>query len=194
MINYRLLDEAFCFYAGSGFDRVETPWLVSKPTSNITKPAAAEDCIVQYNDKALVGSGEQGFLYQMIKGYLPPGRFQTITPCFRVEEQDLWHLKAFMKLELIDTKDTSPSTLDYFIGSALEFFGSKLGKYKNELIVVPINTGGGEKLSGEGIQKDIVFRGIELGSYGIREHKYLKWVYGTGLAEPRFSNVLQSII
>lgn len=67
------------------------------------------------------------------------------------------------------------------------FFGSKLGKYKSDLVVIPQNVA-------SGIQKDIVFRGIELGSYGIREHKYLKWVYGTGLAEPRFSNVLQTII
>lgn len=122
MINYRLLDEAFCFYAGKEFDRVETPWLVSKPVSSITKPVTAEDCIVEYNDKSLVGSGEQGFLYQMIKGYLPPGKFQTITPCFRVEEQDLWHLKAFMKLELIATKNVSTDTLDYFIDCALQFF------------------------------------------------------------------------
>jgi hypothetical protein len=35
--------------------------------------------------------------------------------------------------------------------------------------------------------------GIELGSYGIREHDNLKWVFGTGLAEPRLSKVLRLI-
>ena len=33
----------------------------------------------------------------------------------------------------------------------------------------------------------------ELGSYGIRTCDYLKWIYGTGCAEPRLSRVLKLI-
>ena len=32
--------------------------------------------------------------------------------------------------------------------------------------------------------------GIELGSYGIRQFKDYKWIFATGLAEPRFSKIL----
>jgi hypothetical protein len=38
---------------------------------------------------------------------------------------------------------------------------------------------------------DIEVGGHELGSYGIRKHEYLKWVYGTGCAEPRMSNLIK---
>jgi hypothetical protein len=34
---------------------------------------------------------------------------------------------------------------------------------------------------------DLTINGIEVGSYGKREFKNIKWIYGTGLAEPRFS-------
>jgi hypothetical protein len=36
---------------------------------------------------------------------------------------------------------------------------------------------------------DLTIDGIEIGSYGVRNHKNIIWVYGTGLAEPRFSKV-----
>jgi len=35
------------------------------------------------------------------------------------------------------------------------------------------------------------YNGVELGSYGIRECKFLKWIYGTGCAEPRLSQVIK---
>ena len=38
---------------------------------------------------------------------------------------------------------------------------------------------------------DIVLNGIEVGSYGIRQHENLRWIYGTGIAEPRFSTALK---
>jgi hypothetical protein len=40
---------------------------------------------------------------------------------------------------------------------------------------------------------DIVYRGMELGSYGIREDQFtnFKWIYGTGCAEPRLSKLTE---
>ena len=40
---------------------------------------------------------------------------------------------------------------------------------------------------------DLIYDNIELGSYGIRTYKNLKWIYATGIAEPRFSNTLKEI-
>ena len=34
---------------------------------------------------------------------------------------------------------------------------------------------------------DIELNGIEIGSYGYRSYKDFHWIYGTALAEPRFS-------
>jgi hypothetical protein len=38
---------------------------------------------------------------------------------------------------------------------------------------------------------DIMYENIELGSYGIRECEFLKWIYGTGCAEPRLSKAIK---
>ena len=186
MIDYALLSSAANHYEAYGFARIEVPWFVSKATADITKPQGAQDFTIQYNDKSLVASGEQGFLYQMTKGQLTPGRYQTITPCFRVEAQDIWHAKSFMKLELIDTKSVTDASLSQFVEQAYTFFNLSLTRYKEKLKIVDVTVPNGK-------QYDIVYDEIELGSYGIRKHEYLHWVYGTGLAEPRFSNLLKSL-
>jgi hypothetical protein len=36
---------------------------------------------------------------------------------------------------------------------------------------------------------DLICKGIELGSYGIRKYNNHKWIYATGVAEPRLSQV-----
>jgi hypothetical protein len=38
---------------------------------------------------------------------------------------------------------------------------------------------------------DIELGGIELGSYGYRSYGRLHWIYGTGFAEPRFSQAVR---
>lgn len=186
MIDYALLSSAADHYEDYGFARIEVPWFVSKATADITKPQGAQEFTIQYNDKSLVASGEQGFLYLMTKGQLAPGRYQTITPCFRVESQDIWHAKSFMKLELIDTKCVNDATLSKFVELAYAFFTRFLSNEKEPVRIVDIIVDGGK-------QYDIMFGDVELGSYGIRKHEYLHWVYGTGLAEPRFSNLLKSL-
>jgi hypothetical protein len=37
---------------------------------------------------------------------------------------------------------------------------------------------------------DLEYRGVEIGSYGYRECLFTKWIYATGLAEPRFSRMI----
>ena len=34
---------------------------------------------------------------------------------------------------------------------------------------------------------------IELGSYGYREFEHMKWIYGTGCAEPRTSRIINKL-
>jgi hypothetical protein len=178
MISYKLLDEAIQHYERQGYIRVETPWTVTKAIDNITKPPDKISFELIHNGKCLVASGEQSFLYQYCKDYLPKGRFQTVTPCFRFEDYDALHSKVFMKNELINTVSVNTSNLDSMVASAFGFFSNHFNK--NSLSIDKTSDG-----------FDIHVNGKELGSYGIRECEFLKWIYGTGLAEPRTSRLIE---
>lgn len=179
MINYHFLDQSTYFYEQRGYKRIESPWTVTEAISNITKPPGAKNLSIKEKDKVLVASGEQSFLYLYLKGFLPKGRFQTITPCFRDEVFDNCHTKYFMKNELIDTENVTEVGLREVVKDAVEFFNSIL-KVGIDLVTTP-----------EGY--DLECGGIELGSYGIRNCDFLRWIYGTGCAEPRLSYVEQRI-
>lgn len=88
MIDYGLLAQSIGYYENNGFKRIEAPWTVSAATDDITKPADRIHMQLKHNDKCLVGSGEQSFLYLYAKDYLPKGRYQTVTPCWRYEAYD----------------------------------------------------------------------------------------------------------
>lgn len=180
MIDFLILNNSIEFYEKQGFKRIESPWLVTKSISNITKPSDRLDYIVNYNskEKVLVGSGEQSFLYLFLKNHIPNGRYQTITPCYRLEPFDVTHTKYFMKNELIDTEDVTYDNLLKIVDTAYKFMKS----YINDCEIIKTDEG-----------FDINYKDIELGSYGIRSCSYLKWIYATGVAEPRFSNTIKMI-
>lgn len=185
MIDYRKIADAIEFYKARGYTYIETPWTVSENIDNITKPADRPHMQLKHNNKCLVASGEQSFLYLFAKDYLPKGKYQTVTPCFRYEPYDGLHSKCFMKNELIITDDVTEENLRKVINDAKEFF-SKYINVKVECILDTYN-----KLSP--MTYDIVTEDgeIELGSYGIRTCGFLKWIYGTGVAEPRLSKAIE---
>ncbi len=176
MINYKIIDDSISFYEKFGFSRIESPWTITPNVSKITKPDGVIDFEINHNGKVLVASGEQSFLYLYLKGFLPKGRFQSITPCFRYESFDFLHTKYFIKNELIDTNNISEKNLDSIVNNSLEFFR----KYIESSEVVKTDIG-----------FDIVWNGYELGSYGIRSCEFLDWIYATGVAEPRFSSLIK---
>lgn len=181
MINYQNIANSVDFYTRQGFTYIEVPWLVSRKTSEITKPPHIEDYLVHYDnkEKTLVASGEQGFLYLANKGYLPRGYYQTVSPCFRRDTFDDYHQKCFMKNELIYTHllpEDDAVILNRLIETALLNF-NKLAEGDYSILQT------GEQ------EFDITFKGVEIGSYGIRKCAFLRWAYGTGIAEPRFSRV-----
>lgn len=188
MINYKVLYESIEYYSENGFERIESPWTVTENIRNITKPDHIKHESNQFafreNDKSLVASGEQSFLYLYNKGFLPLGKFQTITPCFRSDSFDTTHTKYFMKNELIDTCNVSEAGLSNILNIAINFF-SKYHKKENLII---------QKISETQYDINLLDRiegEVELGSYGIRECSFLKWIYGTGVAEPRFSRFMR---
>jgi seryl-tRNA synthetase len=186
-MNYGLIQKAINYYADYGYLQIETPWIVSEEASNITKPSDGVNIYVSntnlgYVHPNLVASGEQSFLQLILDKKLFPGRYQTTTPCFRVEEQySHITLPYFMKTELIIYQLHNNLTCDLLtmVDICLEFFHSlnikvytkEMGKNQIDIIDSKWN--------------------IELGSYGIRSYKDIHWVYGTGLALPRTEEAMK---
>lgn len=158
-------------YATFGFQDMDVPWWVSKEALNSTKPVDKPKAISAGN----IASGEQGFVQMMIDNELAPGCYQTTTPCHRPGEIDHLHSEWFLKLELILYSGYGPSRYnhDYLASYALEVL-STFTVYKL-------------RLKEEDHESDLYIGNIEIGSYGIREYKGHHWLYGTGIAEPRFS-------
>lgn len=180
MINYKILNDSIEYYEHFGFIRVESPWTVSEQIDDITRPPEALSFQLKHNNKCLVASGEQSFLYLYLKNFLPKGQFQTVTPCFRYESFDFLHTKYFMKNELIKTDVVTKAELDKMIKTALGFYSKYFSK---DLLKVVESESGFDII----LETDFDY---ELGSYGIRKCEFLKWIYGTGCAEPRLSNLI----
>lgn len=184
MINYSLISESILYYEKSGFARIETPWTVTKSVSDITRPVNAGEFSIKEKNKVLVASGEQSFLYLYLKEFLPKGQFQTVTPCFRDENFDELHTKYFIKNELIKTDSITISDLKEIVSLAKGFFI----KYLGEKNVAVVDTSVHDSFPSYDI---CTIDGIELGSYGMRECSFIQWIYGTGVAEPRLSNIMR---
>lgn len=167
------LYDAEAHYNHNGYQVMDVPWIVSNEVTRVTLPTDRQAISTKLGD--LVGSGEQGFIDLMMKNMLPLGAYQTITPCFR-DEPKLSTLTRnyFWKLELIIHYIDQCSVWP-MIDLAYEYFSKWI---KCEVIETH-----------EGFDIVTIDGNVELGSYGRRTWQQHKWVFGTGLAEPRFSLV-----
>jgi len=172
MIDYSILAKSVEYYEARGYKQIESPWYIPRKISEITTPPGYPFFTIKEKDEVLVASGEQSLLSLYNLGHLPKGKFQTITPCFREESITQWNHKYFMKNELMITDFVNVGTLSSVIDDALSFFRQWV-----DVDVVDLKNG----------TFDIVYKNIELGSYGIRSCSFISWVYGTGVAEPRLS-------
>ena len=219
-LQYARLLEAAEYYEEKGFKYVDVPWAVSRKAILLTRPpqikTAPFSFAVDYerSDKWLtarpgtrlypVASAEQSFLQMQmdaVKAGKPiTGNYCAITPCFRNEPKlDDLHQPYFMKLELISWVpiDGNPTeqeiALHRMIAHARQFFEELEKDFETET-VLNAELAQGDPLCVGGHAFDIQsFRcGIEIGSYGIRQHKAVgRWLYGTGLAEPRYTYAVE---
>jgi seryl-tRNA synthetase len=173
-INWMLFGEAALYYNRMGYKYIEVPWRVGEQAVLTTIPYDLD--LEIYPDRSnLVGSAEQSFVQMMIDRTLSHGKYQAVSPCFRNEPViDALHQNHFMKLELIQFGDVSESSLKSMIDHANYFFQLKLHSFKTNIVKTELGY-------------DIEHDGIEIGSYGIRKKIGFEWIYGTGIAEPRFS-------
>ena len=180
MINYSLIGEAIGYYEKMcKYKLIDVPWFVHQNTIDITKPPRARNFDTFAG--SLVGSGEQSLL-EIRSSLTPNQRYVCATPCFRDElEEDYLHLQYFFKVELMHVLPVDPKTaLEQMLKDA-EYYFNKYSMFVNNAKIDIVATD---------IGFDININGIEVGSYGVREHEKFVWVYGTGVAEPRFSQSL----
>ena len=188
MISYRLLADAEDYYQAQGFEQIEVPWSVPKKHVEITAPERAT--LYPHGENYLVASGEQSFVSLVNKGNLIPGKYMATTPCFRDDLDDGLHKPYFIKLELFDNLKPEMSNLLSIIEQCHNFFA-----YYLPCKSIKVDPEPWDKLAIACSTYDIVsLQGVELGSYGIREHPDVgSWVFATGCAEPRLSTVLEMI-
>ena len=192
MIDYNKIGFAVDYYGGLGFKYIAVPWIVSEEAVTATAPVGVR----MFNTFAgeLVASGEQSFIEirkKLMASSGFPALFQCVTPCFRDEPiQDALHRQYFMKNELIAVlhptheKEQIPwAAIDFLIRTSLAFFKKFTKEYDTVKVV---NAPQDNSI----VNKDILINGIEVGSYGYRHYSDFCWVYGTGIAEPRFSQSL----
>lgn len=168
---WRNLMASMELYAKRGYNYVDVPWFVDRYISLATCPDRSRIMGVPSHGD-LVGSAEQSFV--SVERLLKPGKFMSLTPCFRDEPKtsDLSRY-VFMKLELFCNDYCDAKSLLAMIEDARYVMG-EVTEHGIELVE-----------TSEGF--DLNINGIEVGSYGIREYQGYSYLYGTGLAEPRFS-------
>lgn len=188
-IDYPLLGQAVSEYIKRGYRYVEVPWMV-KPRDIYATLDERAACIRtgfqidlagrkemhpwrEDRGNCLVGSAEQGFLSMN----LPPDAYVGVTPCFRWENKtDLLTRDYFMKVELFVTSEEAD--LSRVMDDAHEVM-QVIGDANEPKFTIDVQE------TGEGY--DFMLAGIEIGSYGERATANQEWIYGTGLALPRFS-------
>lgn len=213
MIRWDWLAEAMAFYVDEGFTPIEVPWIVEPHITRVTLPEGAVPFSFG-NPGDPVGSGEQGFVQMMAWRDLPPGRYVTLTPCFRDEAEDDLHQKWFAKVELIhvlgegeDADRAHTEILDLaqeFLSQYVECSAMKVTQSTGEEYWDLVGHRDRitfcedpeydeydpfETFDEDAFETHLAKDSIEIGSYGIREWAGNRWVYGTGMAEPRTSTV-----
>jgi hypothetical protein len=181
MNQYARIAEAISFYEMHEFKYIDVPWMVDESTLEITMPPQGK--IIKCDLGNLVGSAEQSFLQLALWRELKPGKYVSCTPCFRNDAVDEIHRNCFTKVELFinDKNLINHEQIISVVYAAQEFF--KIQGVDCDL-----------EETDDGYDLISTTDKIELGSYGVREFDDIgSWIYGTGLAEPRFSVALAKL-
>ena len=189
--HYKHLIHAIKYYEAAGFKWLDVPWAVSEEAIYLTRPPHVVGDPPSYasGGKKIfpVASAEQSFLQmQMDATERMASSYVTMTPCYRNEPViDELHQPYFMKVELISWDKTTHEDLTKMVAHARLLF-------EENLWMDCVKNTDPDPIGIEAYDLVTSHTGIELGSYGIREHpKVGRWLYGTGLAEPRYSYALE---
>lgn len=185
IIDYKLLAKAIKYFHKQGFTQIEVPWRVSAEAIDATFDS---NLSFKADDKFLIGSAEQGFLELILQNKLKNNMLMSVSPCFRSDKEDELHQQEFMKLELIYLSGFNISNKDIeyntFVNFVIDFITKKLKVQRERIQIV-------HTFENSIYSEDILIDGIEYGSYGIRKFKDYNYIYGTGIALPRASIILE---
>lgn len=176
-----------------GFKYIDVPWIIPKIYTKATCKNRDDVFVTQYGD--LVGSAEQSFIYLASENKIDINneKYCSISPCFRNEKiTSKTTRKNFMKLELIHFIFLEKEQIKKRVFKLIELV-KKFYQFHFDLCCSIIETDEGFDLCYDNFGKSKI---LELGSYGYREvcfhdEKRISWIYGTGIAEPRFSIALK---
>lgn len=187
-IDYQMLAEAVTYYKSLGYTQIEVPWIVDDDVSMVTCPHEDNAFKIGIYEH-LVGSAEQGFI-QLLKftpDLLEFDKFYfAVSPCFRNDVQDELHSHWFMKLELFLKRRPESCHLFHYL-HLMDAARRLFNKLINDKVTYYLRH---DHLKHD----DIIYNGIELGSYGKRDYNGIDFLYGTGLALPRMSIAISSKI
>lgn len=177
-INWLLLAQAQNYYVEHGFLYCEVPYLIPEQYGALTKPHNDQSFVLNnhlFAEQAheLVGSAEQGFIYLLATNQLKGDKLITVTPCFRTENYGMLHLPWFMKCELFHLSN-SLEDCQKMIKIAYDFYFKHCQARHLEIVQTDQESW------------DINLNGIEIASFGLRHLEFGNFIYGTGLALPRF--------
>lgn len=100
MISSQKVYEALSYYSAIGYKMIDTPIIIDKSISSLTKPTEVLD-LHHSIDKVYIGSAEQGFIQQYVNGAVGEGKFMSLTPCYRDEQVlDSTHFKVFFEIRV----------------------------------------------------------------------------------------------
>ncbi len=179
-IDYELLADAVRFYRANGMIQIEVPWLVPPEIDDLTRPFNAREFSVGCLGLNLVASGEQGFL-SMLDSLTEGVWYFTVSPCFRDDASDDLHQRQFVKLE-IGMKVADRTARTERVAEACDLARTFLNTQFDRWACQRVTTRDGYDLVAM-----VKGNPVELGSFGFRSFGKYSWVYGTGLALPRFS-------
>lgn len=185
---FSLLERALDAFRRLHYIQVDLPWIVEKQYSDATRPTTARDFETPYG--SLVASGEQSFLQLYFEARLKPRGMSPgyvgWTPCFRDEAVDVLHRPAFIKVEWF-VPDV-PLNYDLLLQARM-YEQVKMFRELAWHLNVPLEVAKKQiQIVPTGLHTwDIEADGVEIGSYGFRTWNDLNYLYGTGLALPRFA-------
>lgn len=177
MISTSKIFEALEYYKNLGYTMIDVPMCIDVTSSEHTKPKNVND-LYHSKDKVYVGSAEQSFIQLHKEGQLPDGKYMALTPCNRDEKVlDETHYLSFLKLELINVNQAVAKEMLLHAKDFFEIYlPTKIVTTKEAIDSYDLES------------KD---SGIEIGSYGVRRMlDGTLYTYGTGIAEPRLSIVI----
>lgn len=179
------LGQVMMLWQGAGAKLTPLPWTASQEAVDATRPPErAANTDIQTPFGFLVASGEQAFM-DMAQTLQEKQIHIGWTPCFRHEPTfDPTHHYYFLKAEAFIRCCASQSSLEVDRVRNIAMLGFE------SLLRLPNQTARLEFRQTGPVAYDIECNGIEVGSYGVRTYKGHTYVFGTALAEPRWSEAL----